>query len=278
MATAADSVTQLKKIAEGREAEIFEYGEGRVLRLYHSDRPLEQAHEQAAILRGAASLGIRVPAVYDVETVDGRHGIILERIDGGDLFGLIASKPWRMVAISALCARLQADMHDKTAPGDLTSTRDAYRGAILRHKSRIPLQFVEAAIKRLDSLPDGDRVCHNDFHPGNVMLAGDEPVIIDWSNATRGAPEADFARSVLILRLGDPPPSMPWLIRFGALFARSIVRGAYNRAYRRARSVDEDLYRAWELPVTVGRFADDIPSEVPKLRRLIPELIARDSA
>ena len=47
--TATDSVTQLKKIAEGREAEIFEYGERRALRLYRGDRPLVHVHEQAAI-------------------------------------------------------------------------------------------------------------------------------------------------------------------------------------------------------------------------------------
>ena len=60
--TATESVTQLKKIAEGREAEIFEYGEGRVLRLFRGDRSLEHTQAQAAILQTAADAGVRVPA------------------------------------------------------------------------------------------------------------------------------------------------------------------------------------------------------------------------
>jgi len=65
--TTTEGVTPLKKIAEGREAEIFEYGEGRVLRLYHSGRPLQLAHMQAAVLQLAADAGVRVPAVHGVE-------------------------------------------------------------------------------------------------------------------------------------------------------------------------------------------------------------------
>ncbi|WP_308495210.1 hypothetical protein [Micromonospora purpureochromogenes] len=32
----------------------------------------------------------------------------------------------------------------------------------------------------LDGLPDGDRLCHDDFHPGNVLLAVDWTAVIDW--------------------------------------------------------------------------------------------------
>ena len=61
--TTTESVTQLKKIAEGREAEVFEYGEGRVLRLFRGDHSLEDTKAQAAILQIAAEAGVRVPAV-----------------------------------------------------------------------------------------------------------------------------------------------------------------------------------------------------------------------
>jgi aminoglycoside phosphotransferase (APT) family kinase protein len=167
-------------------------------------------------------------------------------------------------------------MHSRPSPAELPDTRDAHRQAIGR-VSDIPPEYVAAALARLDSLPDGDRLLHGDFHPANVMLAADGPVIIDWSNATRGTPEADFARSDLMLRLGDPPDSMPWLIRFGAKFARSLMIGTYNRAYRKARPVDEALLRAWRLPVAVARISEGIATERPKLLKLIPELIARDA-
>jgi len=171
--TTTDSVTQLKKIAEGREAEIFEYGEGRVLRLYRGDRPLEHAQAQAAILQAAADAGVRVPAVYGVETVDGRHGMILERIDGDDLFEIAARNPWRIFSLSGLTARLQASMHGQAAPIALPPVRESYRRAA--SSSGAPPDFIDAALKTLDRLPDGDRLLHGDFHPATSCSATRAP-------------------------------------------------------------------------------------------------------
>jgi aminoglycoside phosphotransferase (APT) family kinase protein len=274
--TATDSLTNLKKIAEGREAEIFEYGDGRVLRLYRSGRPLQHAQVQAAILQAAADAGVRVPAVHGVETVDDRAGIILERIDGDDLFEIIARSPWRIFSLSGLTARLQADMHRQPAPLALPPARESHRQAIAR--SGAPEEFIDAALKRLDDLPDGDRLLHGDFHPGNVMLSAQGPVIIDWTAAARGSPEADLARSMMILRLGEPPQNLPLLIRVGALFARSLMIRTYNRTYRKNIAVDEELLRSWQLPTAVARLSDNIAEEREKLDQHIRELIARDAA
>ncbi len=273
---AVDSVAQLKKTAEGREVEIFEYGDGRVLRLYRPGRPLEQAQAQAAILQMAADAGVRVPAVHGVVTVDGRHAIILERIEGDDLLEVIARSPWRIVSLSALTARLHAEMHQQAAPPALPPVRESHRRAIAR--SGAPGEFIDAALTSLDRLTDGDRLLHGDFHPGNVMLGDQGPVIIDWSNAMRGSPEADFARTMMMLRLGEPPPGAPWLVRFGARFARALMIRTYNGAYRKNIAVEDGLFRAWQLPVAVSRLSEGIAEEREKLHRFIRELIARDAA
>jgi len=274
--TATDSVTQLKKIAEGREAEIFEYGDGLVLRLFRPGRTLQHAEVQAAILQTAADAGVRVPAVHGVETVDGRAGIVMERIEGRDLFELIASKPWRVFSLSGLTARLQANMHDQTAPPALPPARESRRRAA--SSSGAPQEFIDAALEALDRLPDGDRLLHGDFHPGNIMLGDQGPVIIDWTDAMRGSPEAGFARTMMILRLGAPPPNLPLLIRFLALFARTLMIRTYNRTYRKNIAVDEELLRAWQLPIAVARIGEGYVDEREKLDKHIRELIARDPA
>jgi aminoglycoside phosphotransferase (APT) family kinase protein len=264
----------LAKIAEGREAELFAYGDGRVLRLYRdAGRAAEVAH-QALVLRAAAAGGIRVPATYEAVSVNGRPGLVQERIEGDDLLEIIARAPWRLWTLTRLCARLQAAMHGQAAPPEFVPVREAYRRAISRAAANgAPPLYTTAALERLDRLPDGDRILHGDFHPANVMLAQDGPVIIDWTNATRGSPEADFARTMMMLRLGEPPPGAPLLIRVGAGFARSFMIRAYEATYRKAFTVDEPLYNAWRLPVAVARIAEGIPEEVPKLHKLIRSLV-----
>lgn len=46
---------------------------------------------------------------------------------------------------------------------------------------------------------EGRALVHFDLHPENVVMAGDGPVVIDWTNAGGGNPDADIALTWLIL-------------------------------------------------------------------------------
>jgi len=50
-------------------------------------------------------------------------------------------------------------------------------------------------------MPHGDRLCHGDFHPLNILGDTLDPVVIDWLDARRGDPVADVCRSYLLLKL-----------------------------------------------------------------------------
>ena len=63
---------------------------------------------------------------------------------------------------------------------------------------------------------------HRDFHPLNVLLAEAGPVVIDWSNAGEGDPQADVAFSQVILATSDA--DFPrWLERLGRALRRRLV-------------------------------------------------------
>jgi hypothetical protein len=99
---------KLKKIAEGREAEMFAWEGGRILRLYRGDFYRGAPQEQARLLRIARECGLRVPLDYGLVEVDGRPGIILERLEGPDLLTELGAKPWRLLqvgSVGAACTR-----------------------------------------------------------------------------------------------------------------------------------------------------------------------------
>jgi len=64
-------------------------------------------------------------------------------------------------------------------------------------------------------MPDGDRLCHGDFHPINVLGDLAQPLVIDWLDAARGAPAADACRSYLLLRLHAADLAEPYLDAYG---------------------------------------------------------------
>ena len=260
--------SELKKIAEGREAEMFAWGDGKVLRLMRGSDAFERARleRDVLVLKGAAERGLRVPAVYETVEEMGRPGIIMERIDGPDLLTLIGRQPWKVWWAAGINGRAHAAMHEVMAPPEVESTRDR----ITRHLTqspKVPRAVAEAALERLAALPDGDRLSHGDFHPANILMDGDEPVIIDWSNVSRGDPAADVARTVVIFRSGEPPPGTSLPLKVMAMFGRRILLSAYLRAYRRTALLDMGLVRRWEDVRLADRLADSIPEERPLILR-----------
>ena len=50
----------------------------------------------------------------------------------------------------------------------------------------------------MSQLPLEDVLCHNDYHPGNLMDVEGEFCVIDWCDASSGNPWMDVARTMIV--------------------------------------------------------------------------------
>jgi aminoglycoside phosphotransferase (APT) family kinase protein len=270
VATQAD----LRKIGEGREAEIFAYGEGRILRLLRDPRDLAVLEHEAAAMRAAADAGVPVPRVHEIIEFDGRPAIVMERVDGADLLSMVASRPWTVFAAGRITGELHARLNLIEAPAGLPVLRERMRRSIdVVIAAGLPARLGEMALHTLDALPDGDRICHGDFHPGNI-IGERSHAIIDWPNVTRGDPDADYARTFMMMRLGDLPPGSPALLRVAATFARGLLLSSYRRAYNRVRRPDAGAIERWLVVCAAVRLSEGIEPERAKLLALLERAAA----
>ena len=133
---------ELKLIAEGREAQIYEWEPGRVLRLFRDARhPAGIAHERAAMEAVRAVVPL-VPEVFGVTEVMGRPGIIMERIDGPDLLTLISKKPWTVWRCGRITGEVHARVHSVVAPQSIPTLRERverFRGGTDRVPAHIEI-------------------------------------------------------------------------------------------------------------------------------------------
>lgn len=262
------------KIAEGREAEILSWGEGRVLRLFRDPAAAARADREMRALAAVRSVLQIVPAPFERIEWQGRPGIVMERVSGRDALTQIARQPWRMPELAALSGRVHAELNGIAAPAALPALR-AELGGRIASDAAIPEDLRAVALEALAALPDGTALCHGDFQIANMLLSPSGPVVIDWGNATRGDPAGDFARSLLMTRLGSLPPGTPRLIRWGRRLGLGLFRQAYLRAYRKRAIHDPAHVRRWELVRAVERLADGIPDERARLLREARQLRQR---
>lgn len=247
---------------------MFAWEGGTILRLLRDPGNQRGNDLQAAAIEAAAASGVRVPKVFGTATVMGRPGLIMERCDGADYLTLIGRNPLQVFPAARIMGEVHARLHEAAGSDSLPPIRDWLRSR-LQSAEALPEHLARFALDRLDTLPDGDRLCHGDFHPANILRTKDGPVVIDWPIAARGHPDADVIRTHLIIRIGDPPPGASIVVRIAALFGRRILLAGYLRAYRRIRPIDMKAASRWEVPVAAARLGDGIEVERPALLRLL---------
>jgi aminoglycoside phosphotransferase (APT) family kinase protein len=164
-------------IAGGRSADVYEAGDGRVLRRYRDGRQADRVAREAEVMAHARAHGVPVPEVFDVAGCD----IVMERADGPTMLTALGRRPLTFRRHARLLARLHAVVHAVPAP------------------EWLPAPFGDEGGAQV--------LLHRDLHPQNVILTAGGPLIIDWEGAARGpaglsaaavrAVQALFTRSFL---------------------------------------------------------------------------------
>jgi Ser/Thr protein kinase RdoA (MazF antagonist) len=177
-------------------AEVFAIDEKRVVKL---DRPAwsgASAFESDVICR-VAQAGLPVARSHGVITIDGRCGVVLDRLEGRSLLEVVIETPETGIdALAEQFATLQSVINATVVEG-LPDLPGRLRAEIER--SGLPPSLVGEVSELLTNLDDGTRgICHYDFHPENVMVTAAGWFVIDWLAVAIGPPVADLARTLLL--------------------------------------------------------------------------------
>ncbi len=180
------------KLAEGRDSEIFEHGQGRVLRVARDGRSLV---DEAEVMGHARSHGYPCPAVHDA----GEGYLVMDRLEGPTMMQVVGRPPFPLRRSGHLLAQLHDRLHRIPAPPVL---RDA------------PLA--------------GEWLVHRDLHPMNVIMTPDGPMVIDWANACAGDPALDLADTWVLFACATAPASGidRWVVPIGR---RVLLRAFLSR-------------------------------------------------
>ena len=276
MCAEVDDVTGSKgpRIAAGRTAEVFLWKNSRILKLFLEGFPARLVEYEARVTGAAHDAGLPVPAVEGVVEIDGRTGIVFERIDGTTIDGPELAVPWTGARYARMFAELHVAVHSCELP-DATSQRERLEQDI-RKAPGLPADTREGVLNALRQLPDGNVLCHSDLHPGNVMMSSRGLIIIDWMTAARGNPLADVARTSLVLRIGTRA-GVGALERRISNFFGSRFCSAYLRKYLELRPVSRREISAWLTVIAAARLAEPIPEERQRLLALIKTGLRRQT-
>lgn len=256
-----------KLIGRGRTALIYTWGDGQVLKLYEQGTAVEKVEYEAELGRRIHESGIASPAVHGFAEVEGQPGIIFELINGPTMLQFAAKRPWRIFRAARQFAELQADMHSHRVEG-----LKPLNGKILARLERISSLTPETRAKLtalLESFPAGEAVCHGDYHPDNLLMSPQGPVIIDWLDANQGHSLYDVARTSYLLSRAALPPATPIVQRTVITAFRRVFNQLYLRRYRQLKPFSKQDFAHWTRIVAAARLTEGIAEEEKQLLAIV---------
>lgn len=261
-------------VARGREAEVWDVGDGAVLKLYLDPSSQRAAAQEASVLSTLQSMGLSVPSVIEETVVDGRPGLVLERVAGPDLLTALGRRPWLVLRAGPVLAHAQVSVNDVPAPGQLPSMKARLRDRLAESGQLHDAERAQV-LEMLTARPDGDRLCHGDLHLENLLVAASLPSIIDWSNAAAGPPAADVARSLVIMQFGEVPPGASALVRGLAPTLRRLVVRRYVSTYRSMRPGHLQGLHEWTIIQAAARLGETTERESSIIRAWLERHLPR---
>lgn len=192
------------------------YREGdNVIKVFDTDFAKYDVLSEALNQARVENIGINVPKVVEVKTVDGKWAIVSEFIEGKTLAQLMKENPEKKEHFLEMFVDLQMQVHNASCPL-LNKLKDKMNRKI--HEADIDSSTRYELHTRLESMPKHNKVCHGDFNPSNIIVKDDgTPYILDWSHATQGNASADVARTYLLFCLdGDTETADAYLDLFCA--------------------------------------------------------------
>jgi aminoglycoside phosphotransferase (APT) family kinase protein len=255
-------IQDLDKIGEGRVAEVFAWEADQVIKLYRDPKDRISASAEADATMAAVAAGVPAPVCSGTAVVEGRTGVILERLAGPVLGDRVLSG--EVDSSMEILSTLHAQVHARSGIG-LPSAHHRLAARIARV---VPPPHARQVLDRLASLPGGQCVIHGDMHPFNVMGDGDRWLVIDWDAIYSGPAAFEVARTLFLLEEAA-------YVEGAAIAAiRRRAAAAFLDGYVALRPIDPAEVRAWRLPVLAARLAEGIVEERAYLLAQIEQALA----
>lgn len=233
-------------LGAGKEAEVYEHGT-LALKLYRPGHPKAPAFREAANLAIVERLSLPAPRVHVVGDYDGRWGLLMDRAPGTSLADEMMPEP----LLSAIEEMGELHLRLHREPGTGLPSLKSRLLANIEHAEDLTPALRERLVLALAALPDGDRVCHGDFHPWNILGSGTDVMIVDWLDACTGNPAADVCRSYLLMRRVLPS-----------------IAEAYVVTYAKTSEISSEQVFAWLPVIAAARLAENVPEENEELLHL----------
>ena len=252
----------MKKIGAGRTAEVYDYKDEKVLKLFYSAFSDKIIEDEYLIAKNISTTTSLVPKVYDIVHTRNRTGIVYEKIKGEMLSDYLSGNIISTRKIIRKFAQTQkriSNINVENVPSHTNKLRQKITSSCLLSDSE-----KEIVLKYL-SIINNNELCHGDYHPENVFVDQNHDFkVIDWANMFVSNKYLDIARTYYLIKSGQ---SLNGKTKLGSLiewFGRQIIAKLYWEEVK-AEEGRKEYFLPCLFIVIITRYDENIEQEKKRI-------------
>ena len=188
------SVEGCPVIGVGFFGTVYRLDPDTIVKVYHPSVNISQIENEQKMAKAAFLKGIPTAISYDIVKVGDSYGSVFELLKAVSFNDLVIQHPDQVDDIvKKWCDILKIVHSTYMEPGVMPSAKKIYfqyLDAIRTYLDESQYQFLH---QYLEKIPERLTVVHGDFQMKNIMLSGNDPMLIDMDTMATGHPIFDFA-------------------------------------------------------------------------------------
>ena len=209
------SVEGCEIVGSGEVGTVYRIDEDTIVKVYKLPDSIPLIENEQKRAKQAFLKGIPTAISYDVVRVGEQYGSVFEMVKASTYNEVLRSAPERKEEIVRHYADFLRRVHAvEMEPGELPDAREIYRGYLSDLRKLIPEPLYARLRALFEAMPENLHAIHGDIHMKNVMLDGDQPLLIDMDGLSVGDPVFDLQGVFVTYQLfgeDDPNSSMDFL-------------------------------------------------------------------
>ena len=187
------SVEGCQVIGQGANGKIYRIDTDTIVKVYMNPDSLDDIRRERDLAKKAFVLGIPTAMSYDVARVGEGYGSVFELLSAKSFAELFATEPQRFDELIDLYVDLLKKIHSTSVKkGDMPDMREVAIGWAEYDRKLLPDNLGKKLCDMVSAVPESDKMMHGDYHVKNVMMQGDEVLLIDMDTLCVGDPVFEF--------------------------------------------------------------------------------------
>ena len=193
-------VSNCKVIGKGAKGIVYRYDDETIVKVYNN-YGLEEINHERYLAKFAFVSGVPSAIAYDTVKVGDKYGSVFELLNASSMTKCLQDNLDKLDIYAKEFADIIKKVHDKEVDvKDLPSAKEVFLKKAkmlledLDDKDRLKLQSL------LDGIKETKNLIHGDYHPSNIMMQEDEPLLIDMDTLSYGNRIYDLANTYVCLK------------------------------------------------------------------------------